>query len=566
AAARAEIAWPTLLASAYLLGVLLFLLRHLAGKARLRRLLAACREAAPASVPGFTLPHGTRLLLSPQRVRPFCTGVLRPVIVLPDELLEPDRAAEARAVAAHEASHLRAGDSRVSALLALLAIPLYCHPLFWWLCREVRFCNELLADDDAAGPDRNSYARALLDLAEHDQPALAAAGTVAVFHRPSEFYRRIQMLLQRRGSLSSPPSLRSRAMHALAALCFVGTVASLFGAPAAAQDPPDAARRQRESELLDTIAALRAEIRELRTLVQTHNAEPVAPARTPTPPLEATRLFGEMQRADAYRALLDQQPGDSSEAARRRLMSKAEHYVVKNGDSLERIAKRELGDASRMDEIRRLNPEIDPERLRVGQTLLLPGDALLLKLLGRTKDSTVDSDLLQDMARSTAKETGDRFGQGPGAAPAGEPPPPSGSLQPGDLFTYPARPGQNVPRPAAADTAPSPANATEELTSRYLDLLAGIEVAEAVADDSKKLSEAGLRPQLEARKDAVNLRTLKKKFAIVERLLDGEIAATEAEIAWLTQKIEASEAGERAPLTIQCDRARTRLEALRSVK
>lgn len=53
-------------------------------------------------------------------------------------------------------------------------------------------------------------------------------------------------------------------------------------------------------------------------------------------------------------------------------------YVVRKGDSLARIAKSELGSAERFEEILRLNPDLEPLRLRVGQKLRLPrvgGDA-----------------------------------------------------------------------------------------------------------------------------------------------------------------------------------------------
>lgn len=47
--------------------------------------------------------------------------------------------------------------------------------------------------------------------------------------------------------------------------------------------------------------------------------------------------------------------------------------TVKKGDTLSSIAKRELGSANRHGEILALNPGVDPNRLRVGQTLKLPG-------------------------------------------------------------------------------------------------------------------------------------------------------------------------------------------------
>ncbi|HEU4418873.1 MAG TPA: M56 family metallopeptidase, partial [Planctomycetota bacterium] len=545
AAAEPAFAWSTLLASTWLLGALFFLVRHLVGTTRLRRLLAACTEAAPTAVPSFAMPPGTRLLLSPHRVRPFCAGLVRPVIVLPDELMQPDRLAEARAVLAHEASHLRAGDSRVATLLAWLAIPLFCHPLYWWLCREVRFCNELLADDDAAGPDRNSYARALLDLAEHDQPALAACGSVAVFHRPSEFYRRIQMLLQRRGSLSSRTSRLCRATSAFAALCLVGTVAGLFGTPVAAQEPGERARK--EVELRETIAALRAEIQELRALLQTKQGVDFAEAQRFADHL-GTRLPDAKSWESANPLLRDpkqRQPKDSESIDRlnramrgnRPAMGGNRFYDVEKGDTLERIALRQLGNESLQEEVKRLNPNVDWDELRVGERLLLPNfnadiDATL-RWLGHHQDKPGDA----WTPLSGSQRFGDEWGR----------------------LARTAKPDGNLP-------AGAPATATGDLTSRYLDLQAEIEIAEATAAESKQLAERGLASSLDARKAAVNLRTLQKKFGIVRRLLDGEIDATEAEIDWLSRRIEATDAADRDPIMIQRDRARARLEAMRAVK
>jgi nucleoid-associated protein YgaU len=50
-------------------------------------------------------------------------------------------------------------------------------------------------------------------------------------------------------------------------------------------------------------------------------------------------------------------------------------YVVRAGDALTAIARRELGDASRWREIAALNPKVDPDRLLVGQSLALPAGA-----------------------------------------------------------------------------------------------------------------------------------------------------------------------------------------------
>jgi len=50
-------------------------------------------------------------------------------------------------------------------------------------------------------------------------------------------------------------------------------------------------------------------------------------------------------------------------------------YTVKSGDNLWKIAARTLGDRDRWREIRDLNPNIDPDKIRVGQKLTLPASA-----------------------------------------------------------------------------------------------------------------------------------------------------------------------------------------------
>lgn len=47
-------------------------------------------------------------------------------------------------------------------------------------------------------------------------------------------------------------------------------------------------------------------------------------------------------------------------------------YVVKSGDSLRAIARRELGDEHRWDDIVALNPGLDPKRLSVGKSIRIP--------------------------------------------------------------------------------------------------------------------------------------------------------------------------------------------------
>jgi len=89
---------------------------------------------------------------------------------------------------------------------------------------------------------------------------------------------------------------------------------------------------------------------------------------------------GEILEAVAIEPALDGLPVEGAEPAAARTPeprsrvapSPPTTYKVRRGDTLSGIAKRELGSAQRWRDIQRLNPDLDPARLRPGQILVLP--------------------------------------------------------------------------------------------------------------------------------------------------------------------------------------------------
>jgi len=495
--------WSSLLAITYLVGASFVLLRATLGLVRLRLLLRQSHAAPGTLLRAAALPAHVRIRIARTGVRPFCTGWLFPVVVLGPDLLAPKRSAQALAVVRHEAAHLRARDPLVQLLLTVLAVPLFCHPLFWWLCRQVRFCSELLADDAAAATSRTAYARELIDLAGRDQPTLAAAGTVAVFHRPSDFYRRIQMLLQREGPLSLSTSRARRATHALATLALVATAAGLFGVPAAAQDPQGRTLRKENQ-------ALRAEIEEMRNQIAALRDEI---ARTPSndrptlSPLAGLPPGGPGVQPPALPAPgSPEAPGSVSEQA--------------TADALTLIGQ--------------MKGHFD----QAGGFTPAPGtDA---KLFGRLETEPAPGvPMLSDI-------------------------PLLGRMFVPDANGLPSQ-AMNVTPPERSSPVAT-TEATADLASRYLDLQADLELAEVTAAETKELSAAGFASNTEARKAAVHLRTLQKKLAIVKKLVAGEIEATQSELQWLERKKKEADKTDRLRLDMQVHRARMRLEALSSVQ
>jgi hypothetical protein len=196
----------------------------------------------------------------------------------------------------------------------------------------------------------------------------------------------------------------------------------------------------------------------------------------------------------------------------------------------------------------------------------------------------------------------------PPPQPPGQPPTPppaqaGGTLMiAGDPYRYAPSPAPDLPTPPPASPYPTPGTeppvadfngfdpmsqpglpspfgqspaggadsrtttATADLASRYLDLQADVEIAETTVEEQKRLAGAGLAPQGDSRRAEIKLRTLKRKLAVVEKLLNGEIVATEAEMAWLAGEQERVAPQERGRIQAQIQRATMRLEAMRSVR
>lgn len=278
------VAWDHVFATIWLAAAALLCARHIAGMFHLARLLRRASVAPPSVAALADLPAAARVLIADRSVRPFCAGWLRPVIVVSQEhLAQPGILA---AVLRHEAAHLSARDPLVRRGLALLTVPFALHPLFWWLAAFVRFQSELCADECAAGNAPTRYARDLLDLVDQgvDQGVAASAAgstSVAIFHRRSDFYRRIQVLLQPKTAPLRSLSRFRRSLQLGCMLALVGVAAGTFGVPARAQDA-DAQRAALQQE----ITVLRKQIEQLRAQLAAANREhpPTEPSAVPTPP------------------------------------------------------------------------------------------------------------------------------------------------------------------------------------------------------------------------------------------------------------------------------------------
>jgi ankyrin repeat protein/beta-lactamase regulating signal transducer with metallopeptidase domain len=161
-----------LIALLWALGVALMLLRLAVGWFRLRGI---CRAAAPL---GISLPsvlpvprlsgREPRILVTPALSSPVCCGVLSPVILLPEELVDRRDPSRLRMALSHELAHVQRRDIVANALQRLVESLLFFHPLVWYASRLLTQERERLCDNwvVAQGADADRYAEFLAELAE----------------------------------------------------------------------------------------------------------------------------------------------------------------------------------------------------------------------------------------------------------------------------------------------------------------------------------------------------------------------------------------------------------------
>jgi beta-lactamase regulating signal transducer with metallopeptidase domain len=170
------------------------------------------------------LRRNVRLQLTSQAMSPAVCGLFRPVVLLPQSLVESLTAPQLRAVLLHELIHLRRGDVWVNCAQTLLQILYWWHPLLWLANARVRRVREEAVDDAvmcALNDEAEIYAPTLLEVAKlaFNRP-LASLGLVGILESRNALRHRIERLLNfttpRRAGISVISVLSIAAFTALA--------------------------------------------------------------------------------------------------------------------------------------------------------------------------------------------------------------------------------------------------------------------------------------------------------------------------------------------------------------
>ena len=246
-------AWlPMALLAVWICGALVVAIRFGRG---LLRVWSAKRVARP-----LELAAGVPVLCSPSLIEPGIFGIFRPVLLLPEGILERLTPEQLKAIVAHELCHVRRRDNLTFAVHMIVEALFWFHPLVWWIGARLveereRACDEAVCRR-AAKPQ--AYAEGILNVCkfyvesplecvsgvtgadlkkrivrimsraccpqtEFQQEALAHCGWIAGHHRPDRLWAgtcstKLGPVFDGQGSPGALPG-HGRGRCALAATC-----------------------------------------------------------------------------------------------------------------------------------------------------------------------------------------------------------------------------------------------------------------------------------------------------------------------------------------------------------
>lgn len=162
---------------------------------RSARLYALVRDARDVST-ALPLPVKTSTAL----LEPGLVGIWRPVLLLPEGILQRLSPQEMDAIEAHERCHCRRRDNLTAAIHMLITNLFWFHPLLWWLggrliAERERACDESVLD---AGNDPATYADSILKVCAFftRSPIACAAGVSG-----ADLKQRMEMIMENRAAL-----------------------------------------------------------------------------------------------------------------------------------------------------------------------------------------------------------------------------------------------------------------------------------------------------------------------------------------------------------------------------
>ncbi len=129
------------------------------------RLWMRVRAAVHASRP-LNIPCAVEIRSATGLIEPGVVGWLRPVLLLPDGIIDRLTSAELEALLAHELCHVRRRDNLFAAIHMAIEALFWFHPLVWWIGARMVEERERACDEDvlSLGNQPRVYADAIVSV------------------------------------------------------------------------------------------------------------------------------------------------------------------------------------------------------------------------------------------------------------------------------------------------------------------------------------------------------------------------------------------------------------------
>src|SRR5262249_7482977 len=138
-----------------------------------------------------------RAISSPSFLEPGILGLFRPVLLLPEGILEHLSPEQWKSVVAHELCHVRHRDNLVGMVQMSIETVFWFHPLVWWIGKRIVQERERACDEEVLrlGSEPKDYAQGILKVCELylESPVACVAGVSG-----SNLRRRIEGIMSNR--------------------------------------------------------------------------------------------------------------------------------------------------------------------------------------------------------------------------------------------------------------------------------------------------------------------------------------------------------------------------------
>ncbi len=177
---------PVVCAAVWLCGVLFLLLRWFRDWWTIRATLrSASRISLLADIPVF---------LTSRMIEPGVVGIIRPVLLLPEKIMNRLTAPQLRSILAHETCHVQRLDNLTAAIHMVVETLFWFHPAVWWIEQRLieereRACDEAVL---LLGNEAEVYAESILNVCKFyvESPLPCVSGVTG-----SELKQRIHRIM-----------------------------------------------------------------------------------------------------------------------------------------------------------------------------------------------------------------------------------------------------------------------------------------------------------------------------------------------------------------------------------